>query len=436
MRFFFAFLCLLTASQTYGATIDVSLNSRLRGEWLKNGHRPGTPAYDNIYTTKTLLQASVQGSRWYAVGELQDSRAWGYQPSSPVGSGFINTLEPLQAKIGWQGKLTDAHHLNISVGRTTLLWQNGRLLGRQGYRTTIESFTGLSATLSHTNDWRVTAVGMVYNPIQPANTDPEAQRSREHQYDRPDTRTRLAGINAEHIALGEGAELALYAIALDESDSDWRATFNRRLLTAGMHVTGTKGDWHWLTETALQVGTRQGSRVSGDIDDRELDVMAGFVHLEASRQLSRQWEVVLLGNYASGDATPQTGKATTFDTLYTSARKGDFNLTGMWGIHANSNILSPGVRLHWHGNPDWRITMRYRPAWQHAVDSTGGGIEFKGHDAEAEIAFQPAGSTLSWAAGVGYFHPAGTLSQSLAQEPGNSLYAFLEMSINLNWRNH
>lgn len=428
-------LALLTLAaitpRSQAVELSLQLDSRLRTEYLENGFRPVTPTYDSVNSAKTLMLGRAYGEHWYAEGELEDSRAYAYKRDSFIDAAYINTLEPLQLKVGWRGELDDSRHLDVSFGRTTIQWQEGHLFGRQGFRTTIESFSGLKAVLSDDSGWQLEGIALNYNPITPTNLQLEQQRGLERSYDSAETDTRIVGLNLSGLKPTADTQLATYGVFLTEKDTPERFTTDRELLTLGMHLTGERQSWTWLAEGALQVGERSTTRLPQDNTTR--DVLAGFVHLEAERAVSPDLSMVVLANYASGDSTPTKGTLTNFDPLYTSARKADYSFTGLWGVHINRNILSPGVRFHWTPDSQFSVMLRYRMSWQHATDLTGGGLEFKGHDVEVELTLRPENSAFSFQTGIAYFVPSGTLTQQQATNPGNSLYVFADVMLHFDW---
>lgn len=416
------------------ATVDLSLDSRWRTEFVDNRFRPTTARHEEVHSSKTSLAASVTWDHWYLDGELHDARAWGFGDDSAVDTAYINTLEPLQAKLGWRGKLGPTRTLDVSVGRTTLEWQEGRLFGRQGFRTTLESFTGARGVLRDATGWQAEAIAVFYNPITPGRADRSALDDRKTEYDTPTSGTRITGLNISGITLGEATELAAYVVYISEEDRPGHPTYDRDLLTAGSHVRGQHRSWDWRVEGAVQTGRRsplkaQNAGVRGDI-------LAGFVHLEAQRPVTEDWRFGLVANYASGDSTPESGTLTSYDTLYTSNRKGDFNFTGLWGPYKNSNVLSPSLQLHWRPQSAWQADIQYRPAWRHARQDSGGGLEFYGHEIEAEIDLSPADSPLSWHAGVGYFRASETTTAESDAGHRTSLYAFIDVNLRFIWTNY
>lgn len=415
-----------------GATLDIDLRTRLRAEALENGFRPLTAEHDHANSSKTLLRLTYQADELYAVFEGEDARAWGFEPNSAVGTGFINTQEPLEAKIGWQRQFEDGAKIDLAVGRTTLHWQDGRLLGRQNFRTSIESYTGFTGSYTHTSGIKTELIAVNHNQITPGAQDIEALRSRHRHIDHPNTDVSLVGVNVSQIEWPRTGELALYLLHLDEADSALAATRDRMLWNAGIHVSGNTENWQLRGEASYQWGHSSTTLLPTDVE--RPPVSAGFIHTAATRHLASSLSITLMADYASGDSDPKNGTYTTYQPLWPSNRVGDFTYTGLYGPLKGSNLISPAAIIDWHPTPQTHTRLRYRPAWQQALAVQGGGLAFRGHNIEALFEISPSDSALHYSAGVGYFVPGGTVDQQLAASPGNSLYVFADIAFNTDWQ--
>ena len=277
-----------------GATLNIDLSARLRTEALDNGFRPLTAEHDHANSSKTLLRLTYRADELYAVFEGEDARAWDFERNSAVGKGFINTQEPLQAKIGWQRQFEDSAKIDLAVGRTTLHWQNGRLLGRQNFRTSIESYTGFTGSYTNTSGIKTELIAVNHNQITPGAQDIEALRSRHRQIDAPNTDVSLVGLNVSQIHWSHTGELAMYLLHLDEADSALAATRDRTLWNAGIHVSGNTEDWQLRAEASYQWGHSAATLLPTDVE--RLPVSAGFIHTAATHQLASSLSVTLMAD--------------------------------------------------------------------------------------------------------------------------------------------
>ena len=79
------------------------------------------------------------------MAELQDSRNYHNDDGSWLWTGDINALEPLQL----YGAYRANDNLDLKAGLFTMGFGNQRLVGRHGFRNTIQNFAGIKA------DWRL-----------------------------------------------------------------------------------------------------------------------------------------------------------------------------------------------------------------------------------------------------------------------------------------
>lgn len=428
--------CLL-ASFTFShgascATLDVDLSARLRAESLENGFRPNTAEHDYASSSKTSLRLTYRGDVFYGDLEAEDARAWDFKYNSAVDTGFINTLEPLEAKIGWRQQLQDSAEIDLAFGRTTLHWQDGRLLGRQNFRTSIESYTGLVGSYADSSGVKTELIAVHHNQITPDTQDPDALRGREAQLDPRNSDVRLVGINVAQIQWPPAGELAFYLLHLDEADSALAATLDRTLWNAGIHVSRRVNAWLLRGEASYQWGRSAATTASTDVE--RMPVSAGFIHTSAKRQLTASLTITLMADYASGDSDPTEGTYTTYQPLWPSNRVGDFTFTGLYGPLNGSNLMSPAAVVDWHSSANTHTRLRYRPAWQQALTANGGGFEFQGHNLEALLEINPSDSTMRYSLGMGYFISGDTADQQLATSPGNSLYVFADITFTTDWQ--
>jgi len=110
----------------------------LRHESLHNAYRAGASGSDQILSSQLLLSLKGSSEHLFAELEIEDARAWFDDAGTPLGTDDVNTLEPLQAWIGWQ---QDESY--IKAGRLTLDIGSRRLVARQRFRNTINAFDGI-----------------------------------------------------------------------------------------------------------------------------------------------------------------------------------------------------------------------------------------------------------------------------------------------------
>ena len=121
------------------------LTQRTRYEHLFESFRPGRPGDGGLLSFRTHLSAELRPGPMRLGVELLDSRAYLDSDVSAPTTGEVNPLEPLQAYVALElnDALTAGDQLRVAVGRFTLDIGGRRLSARNGYRNTINAFTGV-----------------------------------------------------------------------------------------------------------------------------------------------------------------------------------------------------------------------------------------------------------------------------------------------------
>ncbi len=336
-----------TALAETAASLNLAAHHRLRFESLQHSPRPDAPASDELLVSRLNVSADWRSGQWSARAEVQDARAWQHGPSTPLGTDDVNTLEPIEAWLGWQ----PSPQLTLRAGRMTQEWHTRRLLARNRFRNTTNSFEGLDANWSGE---ALSANAFVLQPLTRLPNDPQALRGNDFALDHSSSRARLYGLN-----LGPtGSDDALYLLHLDAFNATQITP--RRLTTLGgqRYQTFASGRWHAAAEVALQFGD---SRAQDSPSGARLAHRAGFLHAE----LGRHWTTPFLTearysfDYASGDKNTSDQRQERFDTLF-GARRFEYGPSGILGTAVRSNLISQELRLI--GRPNER--MEWMAAWR------------------------------------------------------------------------
>lgn len=119
---------------------SVSGSVRVRGEALSGQFRADAPARDEVLTTRTTLSLGYDAGRVRYGAEVFDSRAFGQDRRSSVGTGEVNALELVQAYVDVD--LDAPGERTLRVGRMTMDIGSKRLVSRQNFRNTTNAYTG------------------------------------------------------------------------------------------------------------------------------------------------------------------------------------------------------------------------------------------------------------------------------------------------------
>ncbi len=425
---------LLPAPAVYALSdieVEFSGNHRLRYEYMHNGPRPNAAVIDDLLVSRLYLDTKVNAGHWFGELEIQDSRGWFEGESTPIGTDDINTLEPIQAFIGWRGG--DDLPLQISVGRITKNLSTRRLVARNRYRNTTNGFSGVDVKWRG-EDWAINA--FAFRPVIREPSDRESIANNEFELDKTSPGQQFWGAELKPAT---SSEWTAHILALHESDRPDFPSRNRRLVTTG-------GQWYHLNKqsgihTAGELGIQFGKSraTSADLDTRDLDHFAWFMHAEAGLRSEYLWQgrMSVLFDYASGDHSLGDGSTQRFDNLF-GARRFDFGPTGIYGPQGRSNMISPGIR--WDSQPlqPTRLMVVWRGFWlAEPFDIHAGtgfqddfrGKRYVGQQVEARIR-QAVTDDLGLEAGAAYLIKGGLLrGDAFAQGDEDGAYLYLQTTL-------
>lgn len=396
--------CLLgsAALSAEDSALDLSLTHRSRYEFVENTFRRGQPDGDEAYLLRTLAAAKWHASdTWSVKLEMQDSRSYFEEPGTRLSTSFVNTFTILEANVEYNlsGRFGSGSKGYVRFGRFTRDIGSRRTFARNGYRNTINAFTGFDSSITTDNghNWSF----ILALPITRLPRDREALGNNDHAFDREDNDRLTWGAYHQRPVQTLKSVLDLYVFGLHERDdpADNQNTLNRQLVTPGFRLRkgGRKGELDWDFETMLQFGS---SRATTDPSDtRDLDVFGRFFHAELGYTFDHpwNWRIALQYDSSSGEDNPQNGVFERFDTIF-GVRRRDYNNTSLFGPHGRDNQEAAGVRLEFkHDNKrfDGRIhflvshlesaTDRWRQA--RLVDPTGASGSYIGTNVDSRLRY-------------------------------------------------
>jgi len=376
--------------------ISVSASHRTRYEILSNRFREGYAGDARALSLRTTLLLEL-GYKPVAAGiELADSRVYAATESTAIDTTHVNTLEILQAygRLRLDGMLPEGSSGLLRGGRFTMDLGSRRLVARNRFRNTINTFTGVEV------EWRGASGDMIRSfavlPVRRLPSSRAALRDNEMELDEESTDLFFWGVFYRSRPLPGAVRAEPYLFGLHEQSTEERPTRQRGLLTGGMRllIPPRPGRLDLEIEAALQAGS---SRASASADDaEELDHLAYFTHasIAYTAALALQPRLVLQHDFASGDKDPGDEKNGRFDTLF-GARRFEYGPTGIYGAFARSNLMSPGARVELLPLPWLDAMVAYRPFWLAQArdawttagvrDPTGRAGTFVGHQVEARL---------------------------------------------------
>lgn len=324
--------------------LHIAGETRWRIEGLANQFRPGGVGGDQAIAGRTLLLAEVcLGGRVTLGAEVQDSRLYIDDAGTPLSTAQVNPIELLQAyaRIRLSGWLPGGYDGHVRLGRLTQDVDSRRFLARNGFRNTINGYTGVSLVLDGPARDRSHAFYLV--PVERRPDTFAALAANDPVFDVEQGNLRYWGLF--HRRPVGPIDIAGGLYGLHERDGADRPTRNRQLITPNLRLVRVPapGDWDLDIDMALQFGS---ARATAAPTDRErLSVFAHFHHLEAGYtfRLPFRPRLALEIDIVSGDSDPADGEFGRFDTLFGS-RRFDFAHTGISGPLSRGNVQTYGLR--------------------------------------------------------------------------------------------
>lgn len=420
--------------------LSLSGSQRTRFETLDGQFRAGRNGGDQVLVFRTTLHGELRLEDLRLSIELADSRAKLADSGTPLSTGIVNTLELLQAyvRLTTDDLFAEGATSVLTAGRMTMDVGSRRLVARNRFRNTINSFTGL--------DWQWTgADGRHARAFVTLPVDRRPKRfaeliDNERSFNRASTDVVFWGLFYQPPDLPWGDDGEAYLFGLHERDSARRATRNRQLLTPGIRLRrpAAKGAFDYEIESVFQLGTSRSSTAATNTTD--LDHFAHFQHVEAGYSFDAFWSPRLAAqfDYASGDRDPNDGANERFDTLF-GARRFEFGPTGIYGPFARANLITPGLRLQLKPRSDIGVMLAHRAYWlasdrdawttSGVRDTTGTTSSYLGQQVEARLRWDLLPGNLRLEAGAAHLFD-GTFMKDApnATRQGDATYVYTQLA--------
>jgi hypothetical protein len=409
---------------------------RTRYEALWGDFRAATPGDDDLFALRTTLRADLDFSPVVASFELMDSRQYGIDDPARLNTTVVDAVELIQY---WAGlRFGGGDEGLVLAGRHTMDIGTRRLVARNRFRNTTNTFTGLNATWDDGSGASARAFAVV--PVNRLPTDADSLDDNEIELDEDAEDTWFYGLYASTPDLVSEVAGEVYWFYLDESDAPGEATRDRSLHTPGLRVwkepAETQVDFE--VEAAYQFGDSRATTSGSDTTD--LDHQAHTEHVEVGYSFESEWSTRLIAQFdhASGDRDPNDGDNERFDLLF-GARRFDFGPTGIFGPFARSNIMSPGLRLFFQPSDrvDVMLVDRFywlasdTDAWTTAGvrDPSGQSGDYLGNMPELQVRWHAVPKNILVDTGFAYLFQGDFPEDAPnANGQGDSAFAYLEVT--------
>lgn len=410
--------------------LDFGLDFRVRAAQLLNEPRSNHSGDVFGLSTRLLAHVGVDLGMFGAKVEIEDARIFGPNEGGAVTTSLANPLEVLQAYV----ELAEGggeERWSVKLGRLTLDVGSRRFVARNGFRNTINGFTGLDAeyaTAGH--GFRFFAV----MPVARRPTEVQALLDGDIELDEEQTDTVFTGLMYLSPTMDFGLRGEVLLLGLVEGLGEDDPAGSRRLFTPTFRVVGERGPGRldYTLEGALQVGKLLSA--SG-----EQDLLAHFLHADLGFSFDTLLKprLQIAVDWASGDHGYDSS-VTGFDTLYGS-RRFDFGPTGLYGLIGRTNLRSPEARLEVSEGPvDGFFAFRgisldtnqdaFSPmGWR---DSSGRAGEFVGHQIELRLRWEVLPGNLRMEGGFAHAF-LGRFAEEVVPDKDDPSYLYLQVSTRL-----
>jgi len=342
----------------------LSVEQRTRYETMDGSFKAGGKGGDQQIPLQTDVFMEARFNRLRAGAEFMDARQFGSDKGSTINNTHVDEADFIQSYLAWadQNVMYSGLGAEVVAGRQTLNFGSRRLVARNVFRNTINSFDGVRLRVLDYNNWQFNA--FVTMPVGRYPNKSDQLLDGYHSFDEPEYQTWFSGGFLEKYDIAWGINAELYLYHLDEGDRTRNPTRNRRYFTPGMrfYIKPAKAEFDFQLESIGQLGTVRASTTV--TDGKDLQHQAWFQHVDVGYTFDIPWtpRFALEYDYASGDKNPKDGKDQRFDTLY-GARRFDFGPTGIYGAFARSNINTPGYRLGINPRSDVQAFLSHRFFW-------------------------------------------------------------------------
>jgi hypothetical protein len=346
--------------------------------------------------------------------ELQDSRKLNSQ--FPDDDRDVNVLEPVQAwaELYFDDGLPEGGPVSLRAGRFAFELLDRRLIARNEWRNTSNSFQGIRATLGDRQQpWQVELLAL--QPLE----------RRTHGLDRADGDRWLYGASLDWRHWSTFATLQPYWFLLTRSADPAAGQSRRHIHTLGLRSYATLGNsgFDYDTNAAWQLGS------DGALNHR---AFAGVAELGHTWDLAWQPRLSAQYVYATGDDDPADSGSQRFERLFGFQRPFSASDYIQW-----ENVRAPKLRLEFAPVPAVRIdagVSRYRldsatDRWNAANlrDPTGQSGRAIGTEVDARVRF-PMGRSVAATIGYAWFD-AGGFTAATSGRGGNSNFLYGEVYI-------
>ncbi|MEO0477937.1 MAG: alginate export family protein [Planctomycetota bacterium] len=408
--------------------LRISGSARARYEGLEGQFRanPQLASSDHILALRQTLLFEVDVDAVTFALEGIDARQLADGSRSLLNVGSADAVDILQGyvEVGHDGPF-DADS-ELKVGRRTVDFGGRRLVGRNRYRNTIQSFTGASYQ-SAFDDLSAEVFWYLPTLIRPSALGPLLDDDPELNDQDVDLQFYGSFVSAD---LDPRTSLeAYFYVVTDQREG----RPERELYTPGVRALRRpeSSSFDYEFEGNLQFGRSQATAGGPDLDH-----LAWFAHAELGYTFDAPLEprVFVQLDGGSGDESANDGENNRFDPLFQV--RADFGALGLFGPIARTNTLSSALKVQVHPAEAMSVLLGWRSVFLTEDDdfvAVGGvqdpsgssGSEF-GHKLELTARWQAIPDSLQLEFGVAHLFAGDVLRRAPNARAEDSTYVYFE----------
>jgi hypothetical protein len=372
--------------------LQLGLDYRVRYEYRSRDVRRSKAVLDTpvLLRTRAYVGVTHRFDPFRAYVEVEDARR--YASQFPRDDRDINEAEVIQAvaELHLADTFGAGNPLRIQGGRMAFEYVDRRLLGRNAWRNTTNTFQGARVIVGEElGSWQVDVLAL--QPLERRLSAP----------DRPRRGQWLYGAVGDVRRWSRVATLQPFYLVLDRSGTP---DVERQIHTIGLRTHGPAGrtGFDYDLQEIVQVGRSRGRTHRATATTAEL----GYTLDRTSRP-----RVSGFFGHASGDRQPDDRHDERFERLFGFARPWSAN-----DYITFDNVIAPKARLEFQLAPSVRVDSGYgafwlasgTDVWFNAAlrDPTGQSGRFMGHEVDARVRLR-AGDHTDVTIGYAHFIPGG-----------------------------
>ncbi len=397
--------------------LDLGFDYRMRYEHRDNDYRRRVSTVDETLLLRTRLYVGIRDvlGPLRAAIEVEDARRT--DGSFPRDDRDVNLIEPIQAfgELSFDNGAGQGRPLRIKVGRQAFEYLDRRLLARNEWRNTTNTFDGVRASIGRVDGpWQadVLVLRPVVRRLQRLDTTSDTQW--------------LVGAIGDWRRWSRVATIQPYYLRLTQDGARVPDRVTRDVHTMGLRSYGVVGStgWDWDVDVVEQVGRDGGRRHRA----RALMVDAGYT-------TGHVWAPRFSASYlhAGGDRNPLDTGVERFERLFGFARP----LSASDYIQVE-NVRAPKLRVEFAPSAQWRIDAGVSGYWLASAtdrwsvtglrDPTGRSGTSIGQEIDVRVRF-PVGPRVAVNVGYARFWP-GDFTRSTSGRATPSQLPYAELSLN------